>query len=203
MQQRFSCVVAAVMNASYIVSKRHQRAASNDVQQLHTSARAAARRRERHGMNLVTTHKTQLHYGHGTRNREARTAVRCWVKLFCWPCVGDAMGEPGDCAYAPLVLTWYIPRVRLVCDDDADGDGGGGVDGKLTGEYVKKLLTELDDVFAARVFEGTGSVEIEIRRGAEARKRVDLYMSMLTDPSSRRIEARFVSERESSREWIC
>jgi len=36
----------------------------------------------------VTTHKTQLHYGHGTRNREARTAVRCWIKLFCWPCVG-------------------------------------------------------------------------------------------------------------------
>jgi hypothetical protein len=68
---------------------------------------------------------------------------------------------------------------------------------------VKKLVTELDDVFAARVFEGTGSVEIEIRRGAEARKRVDLYMSTLTDPSSRRIEARFVSERESSREWIC
>jgi hypothetical protein len=188
------------MDASYIISKRRQLAA-NDVQQLHTSARAAARRRERHGMNLVTTHKTQLHYGHGTRNREARTAVRCWIKLFCWPCLGDAMGEPGDCAYAPLVLTWYIPRVRLVNDDDADG--GCGVDGKLTGEYVKKLVTELDDVFAARVFEGTGSVEIEIRRGAEARKRVDLYMSTLTDPSSRRIEARFVSERESSREWIC
>lgn len=187
----------------YIVSKRHQRAASNDVQPLHTSARAAARRRERHGMNLVTTHKTQLHYGHGTRNREACTAVRCWIKLFCWPCVGDAMGEPGDCAYAPLVLTWYIPRVRLVCDDDADGDGGGGVDGKLTGEYVKKLLMELDDIFAARVFEGTGSVEIEIRRGADARKRVDLYMSTLTDPSSRRIRCEFVSSRESEREWIC
>jgi hypothetical protein len=106
---------------------------------------------------------------------------------------------PPRVAASVTVLTWYIPRVRLVCDDDA----GGGVDGKLTGEYVKKLLTELDDVFAARVFEGTGSVELEIRRGAEARKRVDLYMSTLTDPSSRRIEARFVSEQESSREWIC
>ena len=127
-------------------------------------------------------------YGAGDRTYAYRATIRQWVTVCCFPCARETLCEPGDLCYRARYLVFRCERVRR-----ATARGS-----RVAGEDVRRMVTAFDDdVFACRVFEGEGTVEVEIRAGSRAR--VLMYALTLRTADGRGLGLELIEERSARR----